>query len=527
MKKFFSLIFLFGLFFNQTYLERKQNEQEMVILNEDLPPSLALTSIALGPLKGVISSGLLWRAMEKEDKKEYMESYQLSRMISAIQPRYPSIWTFQGFTLSFNVAASYSRPEERWQWILRGIELMRDEGLKYNPNNAEIRHEIMRTIKDKIQQTDQQAIFMKNEWTKLMLTYFDDGDYSELQRLRKAASSLHELKTRPYLDQLAEVAKTNHIDLYNFKKNPPQLSANYIGFLFGGKAPSDDQMALVKSAVVNLYFYYKRNKIETELNFNILRMIEVDETYGPFDWRSHIATALYWGAEKDLGNYTTAGLNYTRMTLGLMQDNFYEGKIIYNKESDSFIRTTHVQALPSVHHFYDELLALAPSRRNRKSHDYFIERAAIVCYNMNQTQAAKELFSIFKHASGQKDATFEEFILGSMLNTLRSKTFKETQSLIESLLVSSYKASEALNHEMSMGLRNRAMMMYRIYQKEYGKSSKRLPKFQALDKSAKISLYGKDTKKLDSLETLLKVTTQQKVIKVSTDCAIIEVDKND
>ncbi|WDE95950.1 hypothetical protein PQO03_09505 [Lentisphaera profundi] len=520
MKKLFTLLFIGALFFNQNFLQKKQSEQEMVILNEDLPPSLAFTSIALGPLKGIITSGLLWRAMEKEDKKEYMESYQLSRMITAIQPRYPSIWTFQGFTLSFNVAASYTRPDERWQWILRGIELMRDEGLKYNPDNAEIRHEIMRTIKDKIQQTDQEAMFMKNEWTKLMLSYFDDGDYAELQRLRKAAPNLEELKQRPYLKDLALVAKSNGIDLYDFKENPPQLNSNYIGYLFGGKFPSENQLVAVQAAVINLYFHDKRLRIEQDLNFDIKRMIQVDETYGPFDWRSHIATALYWGAEKDLENYTTGGLNYTRMTLGLMQDNFYEGKIIYNKSTDSFIRTTHVQALPSVHHFYDELLAVDSSRRNKKAHDYFIERAAIICYNMNQTQAAKELFSIYKYASGQKDATFEEFILGSMINTLRSSTVKETKSLIESLLISSYKAAEALNHEMSMGSRNRAMMMYRIYQKQYSKSSKRLPKFGELDQSAKKNLYGGNKKKLNNLELLFKTSQSIKAPKVSTDCAL-------
>ena len=522
MKKIFTLLFITALFFNQSFLKSTQDKEEMVILNEDLPPSLALTSIALGPLKGIITSGLLWRAMEKEDKKEYMESYQLSRMITAIQPRYPSIWTFQGFTLSFNVAASYTRPEERWQWILRGIELMRDEGLKYNPDNPEIRHEIMRTISHKIQQTDQNTLFMKNEWTKMMLKYFDNGDYAELQRLRKAAKTLDELKTRPYLNALAAVAQSNGIELYDFKENPPELTPNYIGYLFGGKAPSDKQMPVVISAVTNLYYHYKRVKIEQDLKFDIKRMIEIDEELGPFDWRSHIATALYWGAEDIFEDYSSGGINYTAMSVGLMIDNFYEGKIIYNPDTDSFIRTTNIQALPTIHHYYDKLLISKNDRKTRKSHDTFITRSIGICYNMNQLQASRELFSIYKSFSGEEDLTFEEFILGSMIKTLKSSTFKETRALIESLLIKSYKSAESLNHEMSMGLRNRAMLMYRLYQKEYGNSSAKLPKFRDIDKSAKISLYGTNTEKLNTLEKFLEETTKTKVIKVSTDCALPE-----
>ena len=71
-------ILILGLFFNQGRIQKHQDDSQMIVLNEDLPPSIAVTSIALGPLKGMVSAGLMWRAIDKEDKKEYMESYQLS-----------------------------------------------------------------------------------------------------------------------------------------------------------------------------------------------------------------------------------------------------------------------------------------------------------------------------------------------------------------------------------------------------------------------------------------------------------------
>ena len=521
MKIVLSLILILGLFFNQQRIQKQQDDSQMIVLNEDLSPSIAVTSIALGPLKGMVSAGLMWRAIDKEDKKEYMESYQLSKMITALQPRYSSAWVQQAFTLSFNIAAYHKRPEERWQWIMRGIEILRDEGLTYNPNDADIRHEIMRTIKDKIQGTDKNALFMKNEWTKLMLEYFDDGSPEELERLRKAAKTLEELKTRPYINELAEVALSNGIDLYDFKSNPPQLDPNYVGYLFGGRFPNDKQFPLVKTAIINLYFFHRRQKIERDLKFSIERMIEINQELGPFDWRSHIATALYWGYEENFENYDTkAKLDYTPMTVALMLDNFYEGKLYYNKENDVFTRSPNIAALARIHRYYDALLEFEQSRRNHKSHEYFLQRAITICYNMNQSEAARELFFHYKennyNGSEEKDISFNEFILGAMVSTLKSNTFKENKALIESVLISSIRNAEAGNFEMSQGLRNRAMLMYRVHQKEWGKTSQKLPKFQFLEKSAKLSLAGNDESRLERMEKSLSEAIKSERKKIAT-----------
>ena len=66
-------IIIISLFFNQLYISGTQKRDQIETINQELPPALALTSVALGPLKGIIASGLLWRAAELEQKKEYMD----------------------------------------------------------------------------------------------------------------------------------------------------------------------------------------------------------------------------------------------------------------------------------------------------------------------------------------------------------------------------------------------------------------------------------------------------------------------
>ena len=48
------------------------------------------------------------------------------------------------------VLAEVPDSEDRWQWLWRGIQLVRDEGLKYNPNDPKIYKHIARLFWHKI-----------------------------------------------------------------------------------------------------------------------------------------------------------------------------------------------------------------------------------------------------------------------------------------------------------------------------------------------------------------------------------------
>ena len=99
----------------------------------------------------------------------------------------------------------FASKEDRWQWILRAIHLLRDEGLKYNPGNAIIRHELARIFYDRIgNKIDPKAEYFKNQWAFTMMQYFDKGTRQEIERLTTASSSLEELKERPYVNEYAK-----------------------------------------------------------------------------------------------------------------------------------------------------------------------------------------------------------------------------------------------------------------------------------------------------------------------------------
>ena len=513
------IILIIGLWLNQKSISSRQSNEHIQLINKDLPPTLALTSIALGPLKGMIASALLWRAQDKEDKKEYFESFQLSRMITALQPTYAGVWTYQGFNLAFNIAATHKSKEERWPWILRGIELMRDEGLTYNPDNSEIRHEIMRTIKDKIDSTDKEAAYFKNQWTMLMLNYFKSGDRKELKLLLQAETNLENLKQHPDVIALANIAKSNKIDLFDFVNYPPELHYNYISFLLRGQLPSEQSRPQIESALRQIYFYHRRSIIEQDLKFDLQRCLTLDKDYGPFDWRSHQATALYWGIEKEFDRFNTGGINFTRMATGLLLSSFYEGKVIYNTSNDSFTRGANMDGLAKIHRYYDDLIAFDPSRRNHKSHRIFLENAITICYNSNQSEAARDLFEHYSenNYSDDKSLTYEKFILTGMMNTINRGTAKESLAIVEAILKNSFNAARSQNYELSQGLRNRAFLFWKTHNKLYGKSSKALPSIREIEKSARATFAGGNADRALDLEKAMDKALKTKRPKIATE----------
>src|SRR5687767_1811809 len=109
---------------------------------ENAPPVLAFTTIALGGFRGLIANFLWIRASDLEDSGKYFEVVQLADWITKLQPYFATVWVHQAWNMAYNISVKFSEPSDRWLWVQRGIELLRDQGLKYNPHETLIYREI-------------------------------------------------------------------------------------------------------------------------------------------------------------------------------------------------------------------------------------------------------------------------------------------------------------------------------------------------------------------------------------------------
>ncbi len=109
---------------------------------EGAPPELVLATTALGGFRGIIVDYLWIRAMELKQSGEFFELVQIYDWIGKMQPRMEMVWAHNAWNMAYNISVELPSGEERWIWISRGIELLRDEGLKYNPRSSMLCREL-------------------------------------------------------------------------------------------------------------------------------------------------------------------------------------------------------------------------------------------------------------------------------------------------------------------------------------------------------------------------------------------------
>src|SRR5882724_10856612 len=100
-------------------------------LGTNAPPVLAFTTVALGSFRGLIANALWIRANDLQNDGKYFEMVQLADWITKLEPTFAQVWVVQGWNMAYNISVKFSDFADRWRWVQRGIELFRDEGLRY------------------------------------------------------------------------------------------------------------------------------------------------------------------------------------------------------------------------------------------------------------------------------------------------------------------------------------------------------------------------------------------------------------
>src|SRR5215470_19457289 len=103
---------------------------------ENAPPVLAFTTVALGGFRGLISNALWIRASDLQDEDKFFEMAQLADWITKLEPHYVQVWLVQAWNMAYNISVKFKDFPDRWRWVERGLNLLRDEGLHYNPNEV-------------------------------------------------------------------------------------------------------------------------------------------------------------------------------------------------------------------------------------------------------------------------------------------------------------------------------------------------------------------------------------------------------
>jgi hypothetical protein len=366
-----ALVLLAGVFLVQRSMSEDRVRLGLVreIDQAGMPPVLAFTTVALGGFRGLIANALWMRATDLQDQDKYFEMVQLSDWITKLEPRFVQVWTVQAWNMAYNISVKFTDPADRWRWVERGIQLLRDEGLRYNPDETLIYRELSWFFRHKMgQNLDDAHLYYKAVW------------FAEMNQLLGARPNYNELLS-PQSEEARERARI------------------------------------------------LREKYKLDPAF----MREVDELYGPLEWRLPEAHAIYWAETGRRRGKKEDQDRLLREIYQTMQMTFRRGAVYENLDG-TFAVVPNLDNIEQVNRSYEQSLdEVGDPTRPHAGHKNFLRDAVYFLYMYNRHAEARKWFRYLREKFPDeipKGQTLDEFAIARINETVKESNVEKTTALI-------------------------------------------------------------------------------------------------
>ncbi|MFZ5833670.1 MAG: hypothetical protein ACOY3P_26590 [Planctomycetota bacterium] len=132
---------------------RQQYNLSQTNLGQLDPASETLRLATLG-LRGVAVAALWQKANDYKMQKNWTSLAATLEQIGKMQPNSVSVWEHQGWNLAYNVSAEFDDYRDRYHWVMRGVDYLR-QGIGYNQHDARLIWYVGWVIGQKIGRSDE------------------------------------------------------------------------------------------------------------------------------------------------------------------------------------------------------------------------------------------------------------------------------------------------------------------------------------------------------------------------------------
>ncbi|MCZ6493512.1 MAG: hypothetical protein O6933_05470, partial [Planctomycetota bacterium] len=166
-----------------TDLSQKHSLRYTDVVVEGAPPFVALGT-AIGALRGIIVDYLWIKVHLMKQEGLYYEVMADADLITKLQPRFAAVWAFHGHNMAYNISVAHNTSEERWEWVKAGINLVRNKGLRYNPNDLQLHKELAFWLSHKIEGVSDDAhLYYKTEFAREWHSLLGEPPYEHEARI--------------------------------------------------------------------------------------------------------------------------------------------------------------------------------------------------------------------------------------------------------------------------------------------------------------------------------------------------------
>lgn len=323
-------------------------------LGESVPPQIALATAALGSFRGLLVDWMWYRANQLKEDGKYYEANTLSQWITNLQPRFPQVWSFHAWNMAYNISVATHTPDERWDWVNKGIRLLRERGIPLNPRAIRLYRELSWIFFHKVGMfSDDVHWYYKRKLAFEMqevIGDIDQGGTTEqvIARFKAIADAPDTLagviEKHP---QVADLARAIGEQGYNLEDKAQReqllrqfgrilmfffsLDARITGMVDSGRPlpPSIDPKIYNRiitnqqyaQAMPHLVAWLRKRVLLDSYHMDPKFMLEIMNEYGPVDWRHFAGHAIYWA---DLGTKMIGELRHSE---GVDLINTYRQKV--------------------------------------------------------------------------------------------------------------------------------------------------------------------------------------------------------
>ena len=335
------------------FINAKRQDMGLIVDKpENIPPSLAFATVATGAFRGLVVDALWIRADRLKEEGQFFDAKQLAEWITILQPRFAAVWEFHAWNMAYNISVAIpeTRPDQRWQWVKNGYELLRDQGIEKNPKSILLYRELARIFQHKIGGTTDEA----HKYYKIQLAL-------ALEPLISTADNQH--SDNQYFKALVEapvewndlIKDANMLPLISALKSADDVFNDEDKFVSSYLSLRQNPRRFKPAAfdVINNFrgtkilqkfdFFAKAYQLRNTWKLDPVLMDELNQIYGPvaewddpnkrlpLDWRHPDSHALYWGVKglqtAGTGDYSADETNTDRIVFHSLQNLFRYGKI--------------------------------------------------------------------------------------------------------------------------------------------------------------------------------------------------------
>ena len=328
----------------------RQSMDLIIDTPENIPPSLAFATVATGAFRGLVVDILWMRADKLKEEGQFFDARQLAEWITILQPRFASVWEFHAWNMAYNISVAIpaTQPDQRWQWVRNGYELLRDEAIdKYKLKNITLYRELGRIFQHKIGGVSDDA----HKYYKLQLALaleplLGPADNQYFDALAEAPVTWQEITKDPNMAPLITALKAADkafSDDSEFVSNYLSLRQNSQRFDPAAGQTIDNFRGTEELKKFDIFAKAWQLRKVWKLDPVLMREVNrycgpIDfsdpNTHLPLDWRHPDSHAIYWAikglkilAEKEDREIDATETNADRIVFHSLQDLFRNGKI--------------------------------------------------------------------------------------------------------------------------------------------------------------------------------------------------------